>query len=270
MILMPLVLAAILARRWKASWGLFFVGAAAFIGSQILHIPFNAWVLGPALESLNGSLPGWAITLVTAVALGLSAAVFEEPARYLAIRSREPRQRTWRNAIMIGTGHGGIESILLGILVFYSFLQALALREADLAALGMTAQASELEAYWSAPWYLTLMGALERASTITIQISLTVIVLQVFLRRNWAWLGLAIGIHTLTNAAGLLVLDLWGAYWAEIVILGIALASLGAVFALRTAEPDPPIPGMPPAPGGEPILAPQEPHADQLEDSRYV
>ena len=270
MILMPLALGAILARRWKVSWGLFFVGAAAFIGSQVFHIPFNAWILGPALQSLDGTLPERAATLVTALALGLSAGLFEETARYLALRTREPHVRTWRNAVMLGAGHGGIESIILGVLVFYGFLQALALRDADLTALGLAGQQAQLAAYWSAPWYLTLMGALERASAITIQITLTVIVLQVFLRRNGSWLVLAIGVHTLANAAGLLALEFWGAYWAEVVILGVALAGLAVTIGLRSPELPQPVPAESAEPARGPLAENPEPNIDQLEDSRYA
>ena len=274
MVLMPLGLGVFLARRLKVSWGLFFIGAAAFIGSQILHIPFNAWVLGPALQSLEGAVPARALTIITALALGLSAGIFEETARYLSIRSRSPGERTWPNAVMIGAGHGGVESILLGLLVFYGFFQALALLDADLAALGIQDQRAlveaQLEAYWSAPWHLTLLGAFERASAMAFQISLSVIVLQVFVRRSWLWLGLAIGAHTLVNAAALLALQRWGPYWTEAVLLGMAVLAIYLVFRLRPAEEparaEPP--EAPPRHAGEAAQAELQP--DQLEDSRYV
>jgi uncharacterized membrane protein YhfC len=274
MILMPLGLGVVLARRLKVSWGLFFIGAAAFIGSQILHIPFNSWVLGPALQSLEGTLPEQALAVVAALALGLSAGLFEEPARYLAFRSRAPRDRTWSNAIMIGAGHGGVESIILGALVFYGFFQAVALLGADLTALGIQDQQalveSQLAKYWSTPWYLTSLGALERASAITVQIALTVIVLQSFLRRSWLWLGLAIGAHTLVNATALLALPRWGPYWTEAALIGMALVGLYLIFKLRPAEP--PFPSEPAEDIQPPQydLEPAEMRPDQLEDSRYV
>ena len=41
MLAMPFLLAAFLARRLPVRWGLFWVGAVTFIGSQIVHIPLN-------------------------------------------------------------------------------------------------------------------------------------------------------------------------------------------------------------------------------------
>ncbi|HHH82625.1 MAG TPA: YhfC family intramembrane metalloprotease, partial [Chloroflexi bacterium] len=49
MILLPLGLAIYLTRRFGLDWGLFGVGAVSFISSQVLHLPFNAWVLNPFL-----------------------------------------------------------------------------------------------------------------------------------------------------------------------------------------------------------------------------
>ena len=41
MILLPLLLGRWIARRRGASWGLFGVGALAFVLSQVAHLPFN-------------------------------------------------------------------------------------------------------------------------------------------------------------------------------------------------------------------------------------
>ena len=41
MILIPIIVALFIRRRTAAPWRLWFIGAATFIASQVLHIPFN-------------------------------------------------------------------------------------------------------------------------------------------------------------------------------------------------------------------------------------
>ncbi|MFQ5921279.1 MAG: hypothetical protein ACE5M4_00405 [Anaerolineales bacterium] len=50
MIAIPIALGIYLVRRTGQCWRLFLVGGALFIGSQVLHIPFNLVVPNPILE----------------------------------------------------------------------------------------------------------------------------------------------------------------------------------------------------------------------------
>src|SRR3972149_48142 len=108
MIAMPMALGAYLIRRYRSGWGLFLVGAVTFIGSQIFHIPFNAYVLNPLLASAGfGAETGPGLTLaLAALLLGLSAGVFEEGARWLAYRFWIRRARTWPQGLAFGSGGG--------------------------------------------------------------------------------------------------------------------------------------------------------------------
>ena len=79
--------------------------------------------------------------------------------------------RTWRSAILAGAGHGGIEAIILGILVMLAFTNLMAYRNIDLSKLNLTLDQlatarQQIQSYWNAPWYATLLGAVERAFTI--------------------------------------------------------------------------------------------------------
>ena len=51
------------------------------------------------------------------IALGLSARVCEEVARYLMLRRVATGARDWQTGLMYGAGHGGVESMILGGLV---------------------------------------------------------------------------------------------------------------------------------------------------------
>jgi uncharacterized membrane protein YhfC len=93
-------------------------------------------------------------------------------------------------------------------------------------------------AYWSAPWYATLLGAVERSFALPTHIALSVIMLQVFIRGKIRWLLLAIGWHAFVNAITGIVLGTWGAYATEAVLAIIALIDIIIIFALKTPEPD--------------------------------
>jgi uncharacterized membrane protein YhfC len=251
MIAMPLALGVFLARRLGLAWRLFGIGTATFAISQVFHLPFNAWVLAPALERLG--LVGNAQGVPPASALllyGISAGVFEEGARYLTYRLWLRQSRDWKQALMFGAGHGGFEAILLGLVAFYAFFQALALREVDLSAIIPPQQLllarQQLQLYWSAPWHASLLGALERALTICLHIALAAIVLQAITRRNLLWLGLAVAWHALANTCVLLVFSKAGAYAAEGLMAIIALLSLAALFALRRRPMRPTLPSAAP------------------------
>jgi uncharacterized membrane protein YhfC len=154
MILLPLLLGGWIKRRYGISWTVFGIGALTFILSQVGHIPFN-WATG----LLTG---GWGIGLwplpLLALAAGLSAGLFEEVARWLVLRYWLKQARGWPEALQFGAGHGGIEAILLGLLVVVNLVAMFALTTIDLAALGVppgdaaTVQAGVVQ-FWQTPWY---------------------------------------------------------------------------------------------------------------------
>lgn len=242
---LPLVLGVYLARKHGGAWRLFLVGGVTFVVSQALHLPFNSQALVPLLEELGwmrGTAPAQQIGL--AVALGLSAGVFEELARYVVLRWWQRDLRTWSQGLMFGAGHGGVEAILLGLLALYAFLQAVAYRGADLSGIVppealQTAQA-QLEAYWSLPWYASLLGAVERGFTLVFHVAAAMLVLQVFTRGGLGWLLAAVLWHTFTDAAAVFVAANWGVYAAEGTLLIIAGLSLAMIVYLRPRDDIPP------------------------------
>ena len=261
MILAPLALGVYLVRRWKLSWRLFLLGVATFIGSQVFHIPFNQFLLLPIVDKMD-LISGKNVfaLLLYGILLGLSAVVFEEGARYVVYRKWLSKVSSWREAVLYGAGHGGVEAILLGGLALYAFFQATAYRNANLAELFPPAQVelakAQIDAYWSAPWYAALMGALERSFAVVIQISLSVLVFQSVARRKLVWLIVAIGWHTAIDAVAVIGIRSWGVYVTEAAVAVFALISLGVILFFRNQsilwredleqEQDPlPVPGVP-------------------------
>jgi uncharacterized membrane protein YhfC len=243
MVAMPVALGIYLTRRFNLGWRLWWIGAATFILSQVGHIPFNI-----GLTSLfnQGVLPtpptSWQLPF-NAIVLGLSAGLWEEMARYAMYRWWVREARSWGKGLLLGAGHGGVEAILLGVVLFINFVVFTALRNAELTQILSVDQLAiaqeQIDAFWSVPWYNSMLGALERAFTIPVQLSFSIIVLQVFTRKQAGWLWLAVLWHALIDAMAVYSSNIWGIYLTE-ALLGIAmLGSLGLIFGLRQRKEDP-------------------------------
>ena len=242
MIGMPIALGVWLARMLKAPWRLFGIGAVTFVGSQVVHIPLNIGLtalfkaIWPSVQPQPWHIP------FNAIVLGLTAGLCEETARYIGYRWLANKARSWRDALMLGAGHGGTEAIILGILAGLSFLSMAAARQMDLTAQGLTgerlAQAQQqLAAYWGAPWYMAVMGAVERLFALVIQIGLAVLVLQVFTRNDWRWLVVAIGYHLVVDGIAVVGLQShWPILMIEAIVAILAVTSLAIIVKLRPRD----------------------------------
>lgn len=231
----PVALWLFLRRRYRASWGLIAVGALTFVLSQVVHLPLN-WGLG--LLGGGRGVALWPLPAMAAVA-GLSAGLCEEGARYLVLRFWRKEARSWAHGLAFGAGHGGIESILLGLLTLIGFVSMLVLRTVGPEALSLSGEMleqvrSQMEAYWAIPWHLPLLGGLERVFAITMHLAWTLLVLQAVVRKNLLWLGLAVLAHALVDglAVGLMQSGV-SPPLIEGVILIMTLGALAVILALR-------------------------------------
>jgi uncharacterized membrane protein YhfC len=271
---LPVGLGLVLARKFKTAWRLFGIGVLTFILSQLFHIPFNHWVLNPLIEKQGFILTAGGLQLaVVGILYGLSAGLFEETARYLGYRFWIKDERDWKSALMFGAGHGGIESIALGILVLIGFVQVMTLRGTDLNAIFDGDQVetvrAQIEAYWTVPWHLAILGAVERLASIPVHLSATVLVLLSFRRRNPLWLVLAVGWHTIVDAVAVYAVRTWNAYVTEGIILVAGILGLLVIFGLRS-EDEIEVEAIHEVEPTVVEVQPYTPSEENLEDSRYV
>jgi uncharacterized membrane protein YhfC len=281
MIALPLGAAAVLTRRWQLGWRLVLFGGLTFVASQIGHIPFNLRVLNPWLISAGVDLaaPAGPGLVIAAVAFGLSAGVFEELARWFCYRFVIRSARTWREGVLLGVGHGGLEALFVGLSAVATLLRLLAIQGQDLAGIVPPEQLdlarAQVEAYWALPGWASLFAFVERVSAFVVQLSLSVLVLQVFLRPGRGlWLLAAIGWHALVDAvavyvgvtSGVQTGSIGGMALTEVVIGLLALASLLVLLRLKPPKPAPPPP--PPAPHRGPVVD-AAPTQERLEESRF-
>ncbi len=235
----PVGLWLLLRRRLGVTWGLIGAGALTFAGSQVVHLPLN-WALG--LLGGGRGVALWPLPLMALVA-GLSSGVCEEVARYLVLRFWRREARSWTQGVAFGAGHGGVEAIIFGLLVVVNLASMVALRGMSLEELGLSGEILEqaqaqVNAFWSIPWYLPLLGGLERVFAITIQIALSLLVVRSLTHRNVGWLLAAIGAHALVNGVALFLAGLgWSPLALEGVVLLFALGGLALILALQSSEP---------------------------------
>jgi uncharacterized membrane protein YhfC len=222
MIVLPIGLGILLAERLGARWRLFGIGALTFLASQAVHLPLNAGLTALfRRQLLPAPSPDWA-PLFNAVALGLTAGLCEELARFAAYRWPLRGTRRWEDGLMVGAGHGGIEAILLGAGAGLTFV--VASREADSPALA---------AYWGVAWYAPLAGALERVFALTLHLAFSLLVLQAVVRRALGWLVAAIAWHAAVDAAAVFGVRHWSLASVEALVAANAMAGLAVILALR-------------------------------------
>lgn len=237
MIVLPILLAFYVTRKFSLPWKLIFAGGLTFIVSQIFHIPF---LYGLTAMFTSGILPAipyaWA-TLFNAVVLGLLAGIFEETARWILFKFILKDARTWEQGVVVGTGYGGTEAIILGILALTTVVNMVILRNADITALVppelLEITKQEVAKFWSAPVYMAFMGLIERISAICLQISLTIMVLYSVVYRKPVWFWIALFWHALVDALTVYLMPTIGVLGVEAVIGVCAIISLVILFRLR-------------------------------------
>ncbi len=282
MIALPILLGAFLARSPERSrrigvrWSLFGIGVVTFIASQVVHIPLN---LGLTALFQNHILPNpplaWKLPF-NSIVLGLTAGLCEELARYIVYRRWITSARTWREALMFGAGHGGVEAIIVGVLAGIGFVNMVILKNPDWASYFLTPEqqvlaAPQIAADWSAPWYTTLLGALERLFALTFHLAMAVVVLQAINRKNLLWLGLAIFLHAAVDGVAVFAVSTWDVYTTEAIVGVFALIGLGLIFGLKPAHeeivPEPVT--LLPSTAPPPATKPEDELRDKLDESRF-
>ncbi|OQY20872.1 MAG: hypothetical protein B6I34_08190 [Anaerolineaceae bacterium 4572_32.1] len=236
----PVGLWLFLRRRLGATWGLIGTGALTFIASQIVHLPLN-WALG--LLGGGRGVALWPLPLMALIA-GLSAGVCEEGARYLVLRFWRREARSWEQGMAFGAGHGGTEAILLSLLVVVNSISMITLRETGLEKMGLSGEMLEqaqaqVNAFWAMPWFMPLLGGLERVFAITIQIALSLLVIRALTQRNAGWLLIAVLAHALVDGITVFLSGLkWPPLALEGIVLIFALSGLALIMALRPRPTD--------------------------------
>lgn len=218
---LPVLLAVYFRKKFRVSWAIFFLGAAMFLVS-LIRIPLNNYINTIIFLNLSGEVA----YIVTFLFASVTAGVFEEGVRVLAFGAII-KQRSYEKGLMYGIGHGGGgESVIfVGITVLSNFLVFKFFPH--------LLPASVLEQFKNMAWYLPMVGAMERIFAIIIQISLSVLVVQAFIKRKYYFIIIAVIYHTLIDFVSVYVNFKFGVLLTEILVFVFALVSITIIFMLK-------------------------------------
>lgn len=227
-ILLPLGLFLWLKRRYGVSWLLFGVGVLTFIGSQVVHIPL---LLG-VQALLKFQLPPYAIglgaNLLYAALLGMLAGLCEEPARLVGYRLLKTRANSFGAALALGAGHGGIESILVGVSLVGNFVLMVMVQQSGTAVGPVTPELAAKTL--SGDWYMPLINFAERLFAVVLHLTLSVMVWWAVSRRAWGWFVGAVLYHSMVNALAVSIVLLGGSvYLVEGILALLTVINLGGL-----------------------------------------
>ncbi len=237
-LLLPIVILIVLAVKKKLSGLPLLLGVAAFFISQIL-------LRIPILNILSGQewYKAFALNFIPyALCLSLSAGLFEESAR-LGGALLLKRQRSYKDIISFGLGHGFCEVILLvGFTQINNIMLSMAINNgggaltAALPAETLKTVVDQLTAvnpvhvYW---------GIAERFSAVTFHVFATMLVFKGVINRKWIYYVLAIAAHTLFNFLAVMLARYTGITITELVLLILALAAGVYVIKQKKDHGDP-------------------------------
>jgi ABC-2 type transport system permease protein len=199
------ILAALFRRRFQVPWILFAIGTLTFIGSQVVHFPLNSLLMRLHILPKTGFNDPSISLLQSSLVLGLTAGLCEETARaagYMLLK----KFRHLEDGIMLGLGHGGVESMIFGgVLTAATVSSLVPMMGQDLSALELTPEQltnlnRQLQALSASPLLSAVGPLLERLLAILIHLILSIMVLQAFRRRNFIYYAAAIGYHMLIDA----------------------------------------------------------------------
>jgi uncharacterized membrane protein YhfC len=231
-------------QRYHVRWRTWIWGAVAFGISQLVRSPV---LLGITTLSNNlGFRPDPVTTFwINTLTLSLTAGLFEETARYCVLRWLDKDARTWQDSLMFGTGHGGLEAILIIIPTVMTNLVLLSTGDSMLQQLQSSVPdqaqqlASALALVRGTQWYEPFLAVWERVTAISIHIAATLLIMRAIAKHAPGpiyWWGAAVLFHMAADALALIGHHYGGIVLAEIFTTICFAASLYVIRQLRPRQ----------------------------------
>ncbi len=233
-IIVPLALGYWFVKRFGLSWRVFGLGALFFILVQVVHAPLVLVTQNPLYLALLPSGTTAALAGL-AVYLGLMAGLFEEVGRYLVYRYIFRRQGialSRENGLLFGTGWGGVESMIVALIVLSGMVSYIVLT-GDGGAIPLPddpAVQAEIEAVRALTPLDILPGLAERMMTITLHIAWSLMVLAAIVYGQKVLLALAILWHAAVDAAAVYLVQTQGIWVTEAMVFVFAVIGLVYIF----------------------------------------
>jgi uncharacterized membrane protein YhfC len=186
-IVLPIILAIIIWKKFKVSWAIFFLGMALFLVS-LIRSPLNNYLAGLLEPHLKGELFYILIGAVT----GLTAGIFEEGVRCIAFGTII-KKRNYYKGIMYGIGHGGggESMVFIGLNTLATYI--IYIFSPNILPAKIVIEIKE------AVWWLPFVGAAERIFVIAIQIAFSLLIMYAFVSKKFYIVPITIIFHAVVD-----------------------------------------------------------------------
>ena len=228
-IILPILAGVWLNKRTNVSWRVITLGSLGyFIVQSLLTLLYNGFA---SLAGIETTALTEGPNFVTQVMLSIfMAALLGVLLRWAGMKWIKMPLTNLEAAYGLGLGYGGIESIIrVGLpllLAYFTMLQ-----NTNPQASGLDPETiTQLEALWQVSTWVPIAGALERVSALVMHVTITILVLQSFIRKNNLWLAAAVALEVLINFLIFGLTEVTLAY--EWVILMAILAMAGNLYLL--------------------------------------
>lgn len=185
----------------------FFIGMLVFfIFQMVIRLPIIQIVLPQTAWFLSMSHNPWLYGLF----MGGTAAIAEEFGRYIAVRFLLKKNRRYADGIAYGLGHGGIEAMLL--IGVNNIANLIVLLDGQSFLAPVIAAQLSYEAVFTAIF--------ERVCVMALQVGLSMLVFYSVRSKEWHYLVYALVIHTIVDAAIVILPGAFGlsSVWIEVVL----------------------------------------------------
>jgi len=218
---LPIALGIFVWKKFKISWAIFFLGAGLFVAS-LIRIPLNSLVAGIIGNNFSGKM----LVVLSGLFASFTAGLFEEGVRAIGIGA-VIKNRSYCKGIMYGIGHGGggESAIFVGLSVLANYI--------IFRFFSHIIPGAGLSIFENMAWYMPMVGAMERIFAITIQISLSVLVMYAFLSKRYYFIVIAFFYHMLIDFVAVYFAYSFGTLITEVMVFVFALVSAGIIFLLR-------------------------------------
>ena len=187
-------------KRKGVSWRVMMYGALAyFISQALITLIFSGFA--SLVENGTFALSEQAYTVWQVVLSVVLGAVIGVSARWLGMKYLNEDLNTLGAAYGLGFGYGGIESLLLvGFPLLTTFITMLSNINIDPATTTLDPEVVvQLEELWKVQPSIPLAGSVERISAFIMHVTVTILILQVFKRKQPFWIAAAMGIELVVN-----------------------------------------------------------------------
>lgn len=199
---LPIAFAIWLNKKHHLPWRNFSYGALAYFLNQAIVSLIFTGILGLVGKD-NISLSDQTLPVLQIILSVLLAAVIGVLIRWLGMKYINEDLKNLKAAYGIGVGFGGIESIMLvGVPLLATFIPMIRNMNIDPQTTTLSPEMIiQIEELWRVSPVVPLAGTLERVAAFVMHITVTVLIYQIFKRKNKLWLAVAMGLEVLINGS---------------------------------------------------------------------